>query len=247
MMEVINLDDQEVLLANGNRMKSVDYNKLKEPMFVLNSPEVKRRLQDTKEEILREKQFGELILHVLEKIQKESSEDFDNKGMWSDVSPLDMKRFLKGEVHVSGVSDNSPIFILESVNAAVGQILHNFNIFEIWQLAACTKVELNHIIKQAKDVESSDLEFAAQDAKGVMDILSAVAKDTKMKEESSSPWGTWGNLSQVTDLLHIKENSKKIANMMGNFSPKGITASIVDVFAPPVPSEGDDIDTFQEI
>jgi len=243
MMEVINLDDQEVLLANGNRMKGVDYNQLKEPTFSLNSPEVRRRLQDHKEAILREKQFSELILHVLAKIQKET-EDVDDNTLRPEVSLLDMKRFLRGDVKVAGVSENSPIFILESVSSAVGQVLHNCNIFELWQLAACTKTELAHIIKHAKGVQGSDLEFAAQDAKSVMDILSAVARDAKAKEDAS-PWSTWGNFSQVTDLLNIKENTKKI---MDNLSSKGITASIVDVFVGPAPSsEGDDIETFQEL
>jgi len=248
MMEVINLD-QEVVLANGNRMKNVDYLKIKEPAFYLNSPEVRRKLQEHKEDLIREKQFAELVLHVLEKIQKESNDEFnekifDEKMFWPEVCLLDMKKFLNEDVSVCGVSENSPIFVLDSVTSKVGQVLHNFNIFEIGQLAACTRAELNHIIKQAREVQSTDLEFAVHDAKSVVNILSSVANEAKKSKEETT-WGSWG-LAQVTDMLHIKDNSKKIANIVGSLSPKHITASIVEVFAGPN-LDGDDIGSFQEI
>lgn len=238
IMEVI--DSREVLLANGNKMKGVST----PSVFELDSVEVQKRLQEHKEEAKREKQFCELIMHVIEKIEQESAEDegFNNEP-WPEISLLDMKKFIKSEISVGGVSENSPIIILESVSSNVGQTLHNFNIFELSQLVACTKAELNHIIKQAKGVPASDLEFAYQDAKSVVSILSTVSKE---KDKETSSWNSWGGLSQVSNLLHIKENSKKIANLMETLSTKGITASFVDAFASQNP-EDEDIETFHEV
>lgn len=229
MLEVGN--NTEVLLANGNRMKG------KEEDLLLDSPELKKRLQATKEEVLREKQFGELIMHVIDQIEKESEDDpFNDKDLWPTVSLLDMKKFLKGDVHVTGVSENSPIHVLDSVNGKVGQALHNFNIYEISQLASCTKVELSHMIKQA-NLPPYELEYALQDAKGVMDIL----ESEKNKPKETNAWNSW---TQMGDLLQIKESSKKIANMMG--SAKSFTASLVGVLKNNR-SDDDDIDSFEEI
>jgi len=231
-------DTTQQLLANGNIMR------IPKEEVLLTSPELIKKLQLNKEESLREIQFSELIMHVLEQIEKESDEDpFNDKDLWPEVSPLDMKKFLKADVNVTGVSGSSPIFILDSVNSKIGQTLHNFNIFEISQLAACTKVELSYILKQTKNLPSQELEFALQDAKSVMDILD-LEKKTKAKEVTT--WNAWGNLSQVGDLLQIKENSKKFANMMGHLSPKNITASIAGVLSNNH-SDNDDIDSFEEM
>jgi len=229
-------DNSQVVLANGNIMKIIEED------TILNSPEFKKKLQMNKEETQREIQFSELILHVIEQIEKEAEEDpLNDKDLWPAVSPLDMKKFLKADVNVTGVSENSPIFILDSVNGKIGQTLHNFNIFEISQLAACTKVELSHMIKQS-NLPPNELEFALQDARSVMDIL-ALEKN-KVKEPTT--WNSWGNLTQVGDLLHIKENSKKFATMMGQLSPKNITASIVGALTNNH-SENEDIDSFEEM
>jgi len=232
-------DNPGIVLANGNIMKIEDD-------AILNSPEFKKRLQLNKEETQREIQFSEMILHVIEQIEKESGEDpLNDKELWPAVSPLDMKKFLKADVNATGVSENSPIFILDSVTGKVGQILHNFNIFEISQLASCTKVELSHIIKQS-NLPPHELEFALQDAKSVMDIL-ALEKSKVKEPTTTTTWNSWGNLAQVGDLLQIKENSKKFANIMGHLSPKNITATIVGALSNNHPDNDDDIDSFEEM
>jgi len=231
-------DNSGLVLANGNIMKGP-----KEEELILDSPELKKRIQRNQEETMREKQFGDMIVHVIEQIEKESREEdtYNEQDLWPAISPLDMKRFLKGDVNVSGVTGSSPIFILDSVNSKVGQTLHDFNIFEISQLASCTKLELRHMIKQS-NVPAHEVEFALQDAKSVMDIL-AIEKP-KAKEQTT--WNSWGNLTQVGDLLQIKENSKKFANMMGHLSPKSITTSIVGAFSRNQ-QPGEDIDSFEEM
>lgn len=225
-----------VILANGNIMKMMEDDTL------FNSPEFQKRLQLNKEATLLELQFSEMILHVIDQIEKESDEDpLNDKDLWPTVSPLDMKMFLKADVSVNGVSGNSPIFILESVTGKVGQTLHNFNIFEVSQLAECTKAEFSHIIKQSK-LPPNELEYALQDAKSVMDILAL----EKPKTPESTPRNPWGNLAQVGDLLQIKENSKKFANMMGHLSPKNITASIVGALSNNR-TDDEDINSFEAI
>jgi len=239
MLEAI--DSPEVLLANGNWMKGADKDHY---TFLLKSHDLKQKLQEHKEASIREKQFCELILHVIEQIDKECEDLPDDRDLWTGVSLLDMKKFLKADVSVTGVSENSPIFILESVHGKVGQILHNFNIYEICQLAACTKVEFSHIAKQVSAHQVNDLEFALQDAKSIMEILSA-EKEHKAKEPTNA-WNSWGNLTQVSNLLQIKENSQKIANFMGVLSTKHITTSILDALTGQ-PREEEDIDSFETI
>jgi len=229
-----------VLLANGNRMKGVgaDFE------LLLESPELQKRVQEYNDLSKREKQFSELILHVIEQIEKENSEELPtHTDLWPEISMLDMKKFLKADVSVPGVSENSPIFVLDCVNGKVGQTLHNFNVYEISQLAACTKVEISHMFKQAKGIFPGELEVATQDAKSIMGILS-VKKEQKVKEANS--WNSWGSLSQVSNLLQIKENGQKFANLMETLSPKHLTTSIVDVFTSAI-QEDDDINSFEEI
>ena len=140
------------------------------------------------------------------------------------------------------------------VYGKLGQIFHNFNIFEICQLAGCTKVELIHLVKQAPKIPAGDFELALQDAKSVMDIL-AFENEQKAKEPTAlNTWNSWGGLTQVSNLLRIflvhlqsfsswvlstplslknkwwqkaeiKENGQKIANFMETISPKRVTAS----------------------
>jgi len=239
MLEAI--DNPEVLLANGNWMKGADKDQY---TFLLDSPDLKQKLQEHKEVSTREKQFCELILHVIEQIDKECGDLPDDRDLWPEFSLLDMKKFLKADVSVPGVSENSPVFVLESVHGKVGQVLHNFNIYEICQLAACTRVEFSHIIKQAPTVQANDLELVLQDAKSVMNILS-VQKEHRAKE-STGAWNSWGNLAQVSNLLQIKESSQKIANFMGVLAPKLITTSIMDAFTSQ-PHDEEDIDSFETI
>jgi len=238
------LDTKEVLLANGNWMK-IDKDTT---TSFLDSPSLAKVLQEHKELSRLELQFGDMILHVIEQIEKESEQLPSEKELWPEVSLLDMKKYLKTDVGVPGVTESSPIFVLESVHPKLGQVLHNFNVFEIGQLAGCTKVELNHIIKQApQSIPPSDFEFAQQDAKSVMKIL-ADAEEHKTKEQPNAlgAWNSWGNLTQVSNLLHIKENSQKIANFMGVLSPKQITASIMDAFNGQ-PRDGEDINSFETL
>lgn len=238
------LDTKEVLLANGNWMKT---DKDTTTSF-LDSPSLDKVLQEHKELSKLEIQFAEMIMHVIEQIEKESEPVLSEKDLWPDVSLLDMKKYLKTDVSVTGVTDSSPIFVLESVYPKLGQVLHNFNMYEIGQLAACTKVELSHIIKQApRTIPSYDFEFALEDAKSVMKILSVV-EEHKAKEQHNAlgAWNSWGNLTQVSNLLHIKENSQKIANFMGVIAPKHITASIMGTFTSQN-HDDEDIDSFQTL
>jgi len=242
-MQVVSSDQESCFLANGNKIKGMDHLK---DNIILSSPEVCQRLQDYKEELIREKQFSDLIMHVIEKIEKESEQSLDRE-LWPEVSLLDMKRYLKEDISVSGVSESSPIFILESVDNKIGNILHHFNIFEIGQLAECTKVEIDNIANQAKSLQSSDIEFAVQDAKSTLKILSAVEKSHTEKDYKGSSWNSWGNIAQVSNLLQIKQNTKKIASLL---NPKTFGASLVDVFVGHEQGndeDWEDIETFQAI
>jgi len=236
-------DQESLFLANGNKIKEMEQVK---DNVIFNSPELCKRLQDYKEELVREKQFGDLIMHVIEKIEKDSEQHSD-KDLWPEFSLLDMKRYIKEGISVSGVSENSPVFVLESVDNRIGNTLHNFNIFEICQLAECTKVEIDNIANQAKSLQSSDIESAVQDAKSTLKIISSTEKEQQAaKESNKSSWNSWGNLAQVSNLLHIKKNTKKIANML---NPKTIGSSLVEVFVghDQDSEEMEDLDTFQAI
>jgi len=233
-MQVVSSDQESCFLANGNKIKGgMDHLK---DNIILSSPEVCQRLQDYKEELIREKQFSDLILHVIEKIEKDAEESLED--LWSEVSLLDMKRYLKEGISVAGVSESSPIIILESVDNKICNTLHNFNIFEISQLAECTKVEIDNIASQVKSLQSSDIEYAVQDAKSTLKILSAIQKDGE--DNKGSSWNSWGNITQVSNLLQIKKNTKKIASML---NPKTFGASLVDVF---VGHEGQDTEELED-
>lgn len=236
---------KEVLLANGNWMKIDQANA---PSSFLDSPILTNVLKEHKELSRLEIQFADMILHVIDQIEKESEPLPSEKELWPEVSLLDMKKYLKADVGVVGVTESSPIFILESVPAKLGQVLHSFNVYEIGQLAACTKVELNHIIKQApRNVPPGDFELAQQDAKSVTKILEVAAgQKTKEQPNALGAWNSWGNLTQVSNILHIKENSQKIANFMGVLAPKHITASIMDAFNGQT-RDDDDINSFEKL
>jgi hypothetical protein len=237
------LDNPEVLLANGNWMKGKDDQR--NFPYLLDSPDLQQIIEDHKELNKLELQFGEMILHVIEQIEKESEPLPSEKDLWPEISLLDMKRYLKTDVGVTGVSENSPVFVLDSVYSKLGQVLHNFNIYELCQLAACTKSELNHLIKQAPRIKPSDFEFAVQDAQSVMKIIQS-EKDHKIKEPSANAWNSWGNLSQVSNMFQIKENTQKIASFMENLTPKHLTASFMDAFGGQ-PRDDEDIDSFETI
>jgi len=238
MTQVVS-DQQSLFLANGNKIKQMEPSK---DNIILNSPELCKRLQDYKEELVREKQFSDLIIHVIEKIEKEGEQSSDND-LWPEFSLLDMKRYIKEGISVSGVSESSPVFVLESVDSKIGNTLHNFNIFEICQLAECTKVEIDNIANQANSLQSSDIESAVQDAKNTLRILSIAEKDAGKDKKS---WSSWGNITQVSNLLHIRQNTKKIASLL---NPKSIGSSLVEVFVGHEQDSEDfeDLDSFQAI
>jgi len=237
------LDNTEVLLANGNWMKGKDDQR--NYPYLLDSPDLQKIIEDHKELNKLELQFGEMIMHVIEQIEKESEALPSAKELWPEVSMLDMKKYLKGDVSVTGVSENSPVFVLDSVYSKLGQVLHNSNIYELYQLAACTKVELSHFIKQAPRIKPSDFQFALQDARSVMKILQS-EKDHKAKEPSVNAWNSWGNLTQVSNLFQIKENTQKITSFMEILSPKHITASFMDALGVQA-REDEDINSFETL
>jgi hypothetical protein len=246
-MLAVNNTNTEGVLANGNRMNGADYYGDRDAYAkLMDSAEMKNIMNEYKDVGRREQQFGDLILHVIEQIEKECDEPPSERDHWPEFSLLDMKKFLKGDVNVPAVSENSPVFVLESVNGKVGQTLHNFNIYEICQLAACTKTELNNIIRQASGVLAADLETALQDAKCIMNILSE--KEQAKVKEAPTVWNPWGinNLAQVSNLLHIKENGQKFASFMGAINPKNITNSIKGAFVGQN-YEGENIDEFEEL
>jgi len=236
--------DTSVLLANGNWMKGEDDQK--NYPYLLDSHDLQKILEEHKELNRLELQFGELILHVIEQIDKESDESSD-KELWPEFSLLDMKKYLKADVSVPGVSENSPIFVLESVYSKLGQALHNFNIYELCQLAACTKVELSHLIKQTPNIRASDFELAQQDAKSIMNIIASEGKHKAKEQGVVNAWNSWGNLAQVSNLFQMKENGQKIASFMGALSPKHITTSFMDAFGSQAGEDEEDFDSFEKI
>jgi len=237
------LDNSEVLLANGNWMKGADY-QMTYP-HVLDSSDLKKILEEHKELNKLELQFGELILHVIDQIEKESEALPSGKELWPENSMLDMKKYLKSDISVPGVSENSPIFVLESVYGKLGQAFHNFNIYDLGQLAACTKVELAHLIKQVPAIKPCDFEFALQDARSVISILKS-EKEHKVKDSpTANPWNSWGSLAQVSNIFQIKENTQKITSFMEVLAPKNLTASVMGAFG--AVRDEEDIESFEPL
>jgi len=235
------LDNTEVRLANGNWMKGADDQK--NYPYLLDSPDLQKILEEHKEINRLELQFGELILHVIEQIERESEALPSDNELWPECSLLDMKKYLKADVSVLGVSENSPIFVLESIYSKLGQAFHNFNIYELCQLAACTKVELNHLVKQTPGIKASEFELAQQDAKSVMKII-VNNKEHKAKEQvAPNSWSSWGNFTQVSNLFQIKENSQKIASFMEALSPK----HIIDALGGQPHEAEEDLDSFEKL
>lgn len=236
-------------LANGNikqvmpQSKKYNSDSSITTMPLVNPPLAQSRLSEIAEEKMREKQFCEMILHVIDKIEQESEEDpVNNEELMSETSLWDLKSFLKSHISVSGVSEHSSIVILESVNIKLTSMFHDFNLFDIGHLAACTKIEADFIAARAMNVPASDILLAVEDAKSVIKILRAVRKE--VKEEKKDAKNSWMNLSQMTKLLHIKSPSKKVVDMMGHLSPKNIRTSLVDVFVGQSSREDEDIDSF---
>jgi len=255
MTEIVE-NQETILLANGNIKKVMKKNNSDSTPNnkMLVTPSVSKP-SAMEEERIREKQFCDMIMHVIDRIEKESEEDpVDNEELMSEASLWDLKSYLKSSVGVSGVSETSPIVILETVNSKLATMFHEYNLFHIGRLAACTKVEADFIAARAattltttknnNNVAPCDVLLAIEDAKSVVKILNAVhnkgdgKEDTK--KDSKNPW----NLSQMTNLLHIKNSSKKF---MGQLSPKSIRSSIVDVFVGQSSREDEDIDSFQAI
>jgi len=247
MTEIVG-NPETLLLANGNFvhiMKKNNSDKSISTMPLVSPPLAQSsRQSELEEERTRERQFCDMILHVIDKIEKESEEDpINNEELMSEASLWDLKSFLKAHVQVAGVSESSPIVILETVNTKLSNVFQDFNVFDIGQLAACTKVETDYIAARAQNVFACDVQLAVEDAKSVMKILSAVHRDGK--EEKKDAKNSWVNLSQMTNLLHIKSPSKKFAGVMGHLSPKNLRSSFVDVFVGQSAREDEeDIDSF---
>jgi len=235
-------------LANGNIIQFMPQSKKSNSdsihSMLVSPPLAHSRLSEMEEERMREKQFCDMIMHVIDKIEKEGEEDsVKNEELMSETSLWDLKSFLKAHINVSGVSEDSPIVVLESVNTKLTNVFHDSNLFDIGRLAACTKVEIDFIASRTKNVLASDVLVAVEDAKSVMKILRAVHYDEK-EERKEAKIHPWMHLSQVTNLLHIKSPSKKFAGMMGQLSPKNIGTSIVDIFVGQSAREDEDIDSF---
>jgi len=252
MTEIVENPPQTRILANGNieqimpQSKKNNSDKSITTMPPVSLPLAKSRLSELEEERVREKQFCDMILHVLDKIEQDSEEDnVNNEELLSETSLWDLKSFLKGHINVAGVGENSSIVILESVNTKLTSMFHDSNVFDIGQLAACTKVEADFIASRTKTVLASDVQLAVEDAKSVMTILHALNRAGK--EEKKDAKNSWMNLSQMTNILNIKSPSKKFIGMMGTLSPKNIGTSIVDVFVGQSPREDEDIESFQTI